>query len=794
MVPITTRSVHFSRYGTAVPGFFDFGKFCFIIHISVLLIYSIYVMRMYYNEDKCNYKTPKQDATCGSKWKFNTSAANGKQVSYTVERILLFVAFLVCYLIKIYYYRKIRKQEAEADEVVTDITDYSIEIRGLPKDATQLELRQFFLDTGIKDSRGQPLRVASVNFVFTNIKDITKRDHELTYLIGQYIQAKTKNDKKKCDDIEDRFTKLARETRELVQSKFRISRERKEFKEMFTGNCYVSFETQQMTEAVSNKLAVRGVGKVVYKILGALRGPFRFLKGARRHRLSSQSSGYFYIEKAEKPREIKYENLGRTFKQKSLTKLYTMFITLCIIVGTFCAVFFLKNVESTEAKKGNTTITVLITVVIKIIGFFCSFITPKLVDLEKPETITQRNIGVIWRSCISVFLNSAVVITVATWYFKTDKDLEDELFSDKGLTNNLYFLMIFGILEPFVSFIDANYILKLWKRRKLVKQLDSSTMMQYECNTLYEDAAFDFANRSGKYCNITLIVFFNLNVLPVASIFGMAWIFVYYWVDKYFLVRRARIPDLCTGDLMLSLLRIVDVGFLVVGLSYMVFDQILFESVSKWSWILTIIAGGILLLNVQYIMRKIFVFESDEAESAQITYRDFLKTAKKGETYRSTNPVDVLWGKVQVYTEDEFLVKIKNRKDLDFADDSEKLMLRMGANIQFEPVQKGKDNKLSDSEALLKLDQLKQTPRDSTRKETVKRIDNSLQEFDDDEAVRYPIYYKPTAQITASGSQLPPGKESGSILQHKSDRDVNSHTPLMTENNILLQDQRDVMQ
>lgn len=750
-------------------------------------------MRLYYTEDKCEFRTSKPDHNCGSRWKFNTSAANGKQISYTSERILLLVVFLVCYLIKIYYYRKIRKQEAEADEVVTDITDYSVEIRGLPKDATLLELRQFFLNTGIKDSRGQPLRVASVNFVFTNIEDINKRDHELTYLIGQYIQANSKGDKKKCEDIEARFLKLTRETHDLIQSKYKISRERKELKEMFTGNCYVSFETQQMTEAVSNKLAVRKIGKVVYKIMGSLRGPFKYLKGARRHQLPGQSSGYFYIEKAEKPREIKYENLGRTFKQKTLTKLYTMFITLCIIIGTFLAVFFLKNVESNEAKKGNTAITVLITVVIKIIGFFCSFITPKLVDLEKPETITQRNIGVIWRSCISIFLNSAAVITVATWYFKTDSELEEELFSDKGLTNNLYFLMIFGILEPFVSFIDASYILKLWNRRKLVKQLDKSTMMQYECNILYEDAAFDFANRSGKYCNITFLVFFNLNVLPVAAVFGMTWTFIYYWVDKYFLVRRARIPDLCTGDLILSLLRIVDVAFLLAGFSYMVFDQILFESVSKWSWILTIIAGGILLLNVQYIMRKIFVFESDEAETAQITYSDFLKTAKKGETYRSTNPVDVLWGKVQVYTEEDFLAKIKNRKDLDFADDSEKLIHRMGATIQFESVHNDKDAKPSITEAHLIPDHSKSMPRDTTRKETAKKVDDSLQEFDDDEAVRHPVYYKPTAPTTASRSHLPQSKEAGSILQHRSDRDLKSNTPLLTENHILLQDQPDIM-
>ena len=749
-------------------------------------------MRLYYTEDGCGFNTSSKNPNCGSTWKFNTSTANGKQVSYTTERILFFVIFLTCYLIKVYYYRKIRKQEAEADEVVTDITDYSVEIRGLPQDVTNAEVKELFLKTGIKDSRGQPIRVASVNYVFTNIDDIKKRDYDLTYLVGQYIQGKSKANTKLCDEVEKKFLKLSNETFKLIESKYRISRDRKELKDMFTGNCYVSFETQQMAEAVSNELAVRGLGKVVYKILGALRGPFRFLKGARRHQIPGQS-GYFYIEKAEKPKEIKFENLGRTFKQKSLTKLYTLFITVCIIIGTFVAVLYLKQVESKEAQKGNVAITVLITILIKIIGFFCSFITPKLVDLEKPETITQRNIGVIWRSCISIFLNSAVVISIATWYFKSSHELEEELFSDKGLTNNLYFLMIFGILEPFVAFIDAGYILKLWNRRKLAKQSEKSTMMQYECNLLYEDAGFNFANRAGKYCNITLIVFFNLNVLPVAAIYGMAWTFIYYWVDKYFLVRRAAIPELCTGDLILSLLRIVDVAFFVAGLSYMMFDQIVFEGLSKWSWLLTIIAGAILVLNVQYIMRKIFVFQSNEAETAQMTYKDFISTAKKGETYRSTNPVDGLWGKVQVYAEKDFLVKIRNRKDLDFADDSEKLMRRMGETIQFESVKEVEEGKQNVPTPQLKPEQLKQTPRDTTRKETIKKLDDSMQEFDD-EVVRHPVYFKPTIQIAASKNQPHSGIVSGDNKEDRPGRKMKFDMPLLTEHQLLNQEQPEIMQ
>ena len=734
-VPLGTRASKMVRMGSAIPGFFDFGKFCILACLALLLPYSVYAMIVFKRKNTCLYDNDSVTPICGAKWKFQLSAGNHLTVSIA-ERTLYCVSFLLVYALKIYFYRKIRKQEAEADEAVTDITDYSVEIRGLPKDVTKQELRDFFTNSGIKDNKGNPIEIVRMNFAFTKIPELKKRDHDLTFLIGKYIQLKDK-DPSKLPEIKESFQKLTTETINLISDKFRIELTNKKEQENFTGNCYVSFQTQQMEEAVGDKLSVKGLGKIVYKIFGFIRGPLRCFKGGRRHRLPNQKNGYFYIEKAEKPKEIYYENLGRSFKEIAITKLATLSITAIIIVGTFVAVLYLKKVEGEQKKKGNTLIPILITVVIKIIGFFCAFVSPKLVDAEKHETITKRHIGVIWRSCISIFLNSAMVITVATYFFSTDEELENDLYSDSGLTNNLLILVLFGILEPFVAFVDPFLFLKMMKRRKLVKEIESSTMMQYECNILYETSNFDFSRRAGKYCNIMLLVFFVIHIFPIASVIGVVWIFIYYWTDKYFLSRMSKVPDYCTGDLILSLLRVIDLCFLMSAISFAIFDQIVNESVSVWAITIIAVTGGNLLFNFQYILRKIFVFHSNESETAELTLRQYLSRAKSTDTYRGTNPVDILWSKVKVYNQPNFLENCQTQVDLDFADDSEKLLERV-----LKKVTKDKFNEMDF------------TPRiDNNRSVNFQRKPSNTEDVDEFDGMEKPlINLKPSGQILGGNS------------------------------------------
>lgn len=146
MVSLFTRSVDLGRLGSALPGFFDFSKYLILSMLLSTLIFSIYTMINYSKQNWCGYETPDYSINkCGAKWKFYLSWASVNDYSIDVtERVLYIVAMVVMYGLKIIYFRRFRKFEAKIDDLITDITDYTVELRGLPQDVTKKDIIEFF--------------------------------------------------------------------------------------------------------------------------------------------------------------------------------------------------------------------------------------------------------------------------------------------------------------------------------------------------------------------------------------------------------------------------------------------------------------------------------------------------------------------------------------------------------------------------------------------------------------------------------------------------------------------------
>jgi len=576
MAPLKTRAVHMSRLGTAIPGFFDFAKFGIFALALVLVIYSIFAMVINAIGDYCKYGTDDPLADCGSSWKFYFSQANQSYQYYgramPADRILAVVAFFFVYALKAFYYRKIRKLAAEADELITDISDYSIEIRGLPTDTTEKELRDFFKKQTFYDD-GEKIEVKPVliNFVYKNLDRLEARSLDLKRLIGQYIDEshKDKVDNQKLESIGQKFVNLVDSTDKMLKEEYTMSREEKKRVDNFAYSAYVSFDTQKQADAVKEQLEVKGLGKIAYKFFGHLRGPLKCFKGARRHILRTEGGkkdGVFYVETAEKPEEIIYTSLGQTFWQRFGRKFLSLLITILLICGSFIGLTVLKVIE--DDFKGNAlkAFSIFVAIMIKIAGFIIAFLTPKLVAFEKPETTSLKYIGEVWRSSISVFLNSAILVCVVSYYLTDKKDLDNIYFTDAGVGGTLFMLVVLSIIEPFVSTFDAGLLIsriKIWKLKKdLVNNPSKVTLIQSEANNLYEWAEFKYSIRLAKYCNTLLLIFFTLSTFPIVSFLGIILLLIYYWSDKFFLLRLARIPEYCTTELALSMLRFIDIVFI----------------------------------------------------------------------------------------------------------------------------------------------------------------------------------------------------------------------------------------
>ena len=93
-----------ARLGTAIPGFFDYSKYCILIMVLTVLVYSIYNFVHYTKSNHCRYgEITFNKVYCGAKWKFYMSSASfSDQYVDSTERILYIVAMLLIYAVKVY--------------------------------------------------------------------------------------------------------------------------------------------------------------------------------------------------------------------------------------------------------------------------------------------------------------------------------------------------------------------------------------------------------------------------------------------------------------------------------------------------------------------------------------------------------------------------------------------------------------------------------------------------------------------------------------------------------------------
>ena len=310
-----------------------------------------------------------------------------------------------------------------------------------------------------------------------------------------------------------------------------------------------------------------------------------------------------------------------------------------MISATFIFIFWLKGKENNVKNNLKTTQTVIyttiigITVAIKVACAIVEIVTPFLVNFERPETYTNRNIGMIWRSSISVFLNSVLVVTLANIYYMEDR-LDDTFYTDKGLANDLLFLLIFGCLEAIFAICPPRFlvtlVLRYWLKAKGIKSMTP----QYRANEIYEPSPWVYPKRFGKYCNTLLITFFIVSIFPYAPLIAIANILLFLCADRFFLMRLSKIPEYCSSYLALSMLRFSDMIFVSWAAGYMVLEIITLHKVSVWSISIMSAAGFNLIFNPNTLLRKLFSFTDDEAAQAKTDLKEFLDTMSKPETYR----------------------------------------------------------------------------------------------------------------------------------------------------------------
>lgn len=164
------------------------------------------------------------------------------------------------------------------------------------------------------------------------------------------------------------------------------------------------------------------------------------------------------------------------------------------------------------------------------------------------------------------FLNTAIVLVllnIVVW----KSELGKKLWSNTGLANDLWFMQILAFVDIIGSLVKPVYLSKLYYRNAIEKDLKNKTELykfnQKKVNEFFEGFDFVFEERLAKYCKTLLITFFITSLFPLVPIISVAYMIVYYWVDKSFLLRLCKVPNFCTSYIGHSMLRFFDLALIV---------------------------------------------------------------------------------------------------------------------------------------------------------------------------------------------------------------------------------------
>jgi hypothetical protein len=106
-----------------------------------------------------------------------------------------------------------------------------------------------------------------------------------------------------------------------------------------------------------------------------------------------------------------------------------------------------------------------------------------------------------------------------------------------------YTIGFFVILNPLMYFFSPFYVLKIIKRKLAFKEENNINITQREANLLYENPPLDMAGRYANTNKLLFTSFFYVPILPAVAFIGFFGAFISYWVDKYLLLRRHKVPE-----------------------------------------------------------------------------------------------------------------------------------------------------------------------------------------------------------------------------------------------------------
>jgi hypothetical protein len=151
-----------------------------------------------------------------------------------------------------------------------------------------------------------------------------------------------------------------------------------------------------------------------------------------------------------------------------------------------------------------------------------------------------------------------------------------------------------------------------------------------------EDEHYDMGKRFAEIIETMWFTFLYSTLLPIGSVITMFGLSIYYWVDKYNLLRRSSINRQVSGKLIHTSLNLLDLALLFRPIGSIIFDLHLRNECLPSTIVMAVIG----LLYVVAPKNKILSFlDNERFRQHSLKFKDLKKFPIYTQTYHTEHPV-----------------------------------------------------------------------------------------------------------------------------------------------------------
>ncbi|CAD8112660.1 unnamed protein product [Paramecium sonneborni] len=349
-----------------------------------------------------------------------------------------------------------------------------------------------------------------------------------------------------------------------------------------------------------------------------------------------------YVEEPPEPNDVDWEFIHIQTGQKVKARVVAWSISISVMAGCFFLIWFLselaermnEQVEEQEKKGIKDSLTQTFAFLTSqyiswTVVFFNKFVIGKvyhlIVDLEKISNKTKFNISFARKQSVALFINTALISLVID-FFLTGYVIMIKYYQilykiyikltiiGKGgfIYNESNVFLLNAFIPPILWFVDPWSIQKDYQRQQQQKNAKNCVLTQQEANEIMEMPDYSQAKRYGDIMKTMWFTFFYGDIIPVGILFSIMGLTLYYFVDKYNVLRRRTIKESLSKHLSIEMIEMLELIVIFTGIGNTVVSSILFGEV-KWQDFIIIIIGVLYnLLPMEDISIVLFPLEQKD--------------------------------------------------------------------------------------------------------------------------------------------------------------------------------------